>query len=335
MKKTMILLSAAVAALAAFSCAKDNSVKPTAKSNTITFQVGFPEIEFEEDDLSKVSFNSDPNVKPRKFKWDAGDKMNIFSYNYDNDITTPWGDFVTASGGVWAYFSGELPDSYAAATHGDKFFIAAQQNPVGFDFIRTGTSGRYDLKFNIPAVQDGTGLKYALFAQANTSAIEFDAETTAFSHLSIRCYSGLIRLNIVGGDVRSFKVTLDQMKNHSYCLASAGEKKDISHNCTNNGLSGGGSKSITVTRNGELLSGDIFIVSRQTNANASNGYAVLTFEFTNSAGKICTKRCVLADNPKSDGTADKYYNISTYNSLTNLGTVDLTSATFVDPTPNE
>jgi hypothetical protein len=121
------------------------------------------------------------------------------------------------------------------------------------------------------------------------------------------------------------------MKNHSYCLASAGEKKDISLNCTNNGLSGGGSKSITVTRDGELLSGDIFIVSRQTNAKADNGYAVLTFEFTNSAGKVCTKRCVLADNPKSDGTADKYYNISTYNSLTNLGTVDLTSATFVDP----
>ena len=65
--------------------------------------------------------------------------------------------------------------------------------------------------------------------------------------------------------------------------------------------------------------------------NANNGYAILTFEFINGDGKVCTKVMNLATGINADGTAAAYKNLSQYQTANTFGTVDLSSATFVDP----
>jgi hypothetical protein len=321
MKKISVLLFGAVAVLAVISCEKKDIETPVS-GTPIEISVGFDEIDGAQPG-SKMS-NNDSDVS---FKWDPGDALQIFSYNWDNDILTDWGMFTTENGGVWGKFRGVIPAGYTAATHGDKFTVVFQQGK-SFSLTRSTTSGRYDLKFNIPANQDGTGVKYCLFGSATTTWPTFDGDKS-FSGMMLRCYTGLSVINVSGPDIRTIKITLDHAKNHGYCLASSGDKLDINYNCSNNGLSGGGSKTITINNNDEVLSGNIYFASRQTNGNANNGYPILTFEFINSEGKTATRVLKLAKGANEDGTASTYAGISTYNKMNRFPAVSLTAADFI------
>ena len=337
MKKMMFLLSIAAAALTAWSCTKENNVKPVAKGTPITVEVGFPEFNGDENDPdSKMSSNGIGTDGKYKFKFDAGDSFHVFSFTdyTDNTAFTDWGVFTTEAGGAYARFTGYVPDDYSATTHGGKFTVLHHE--INNNIELTWANNRYEYRFNIPDHQDGTGLKYALFGSpaTGTSAPSFTPASEMASGnprlgLQFRCYSCLCVINLTGGDVRTIKVTVDHKKVHTYNLVSNGEAKDIVYNCGGNALSGGGSKTLTINNNDQVLSGDIFFVTRQTNGSASNGYAYLTFEFINGEGKTCTKVVNLATNiDATAGTAGTYKNLSQYNTISNFGTLDLTSATF-------
>ena len=320
MKKTIILLSIAVTAFVAYSCSKD--VPESTKAGVpITIEVASPE--FDEPD-TKISLNGS-NLK---YKFDAGEYFHLYSFTTDGSILTDWGRFTTDAGGAWARFHGQMPAGYSTTTHGDKF--RALFHPTEYmDMTWNGSQNRYELKYNIPATQDGTGLKYCLFCNSNDPT--FNTETLALQ-LQFRCYNGLCHINLVGGDVRTIRVTVQHMIKNNYALVSNGDKKDITFNVSTRALSDGGSKTLTITKGGDVLSGDIFFATRQTNGSAANGYARLTFEFINGNGEVCTKHVNLASGlDTANGTATTYKNISNYFTLTKFGTIDLTSATFVAP----
>ena len=329
MKKMTILLIASAAILAALSCNKENPREKNAGGIPFTFEVAAPEFEVA-DPASKVSFNGS-NLK---HKFDAGDQIGIISYTWatpkENAVVSNWGMFTTDNGGAYARFHGNVPADYTEATHGStiRLFHRPGMSSMALDW--NSTSGRFDFKYNIPANQDGTGLKYCMFANSNTVTLNMsDPEKPKFSAgPQFRCFNGLCLLNVTGGDVRTIRVTVNHAKNANYFVVSKGEAKDIVYNCANNGTSGGAGKVITINNNDEVLSGDIFFAIRQTNGNATQGYASMTFEFINGEGKTCTKRMVLAKNPHEDGTADSYVNVSSYFTLSKLGSIDLTSATF-------
>ncbi len=320
MKKMIIVLLGAAAALAVVSCEKKNIEAPAA-GTPIEFELGAPDIEGLEG--TKMT-NKDSELN---FKWEPGDALQIFSYDWANSILTNWGLFTTEKGGAWARFSGLIPAGYTAATHGGKFTVVFQQGK-SFSLDRTGTTDRYDLKFNIPAEQDGTGIKYCLFGTATTTWPSFDPDTKSFTGMMLRCYTSLSVINVTGPDIRTIKITVDHAKNHNFALASTGDKLDLTYNCSNNGLSGGTGKTITINDNDKVLSGNIFFASRQTNGNATNGYTILTFEFINGAGKTATKVLNLATGINSDGTAAAYKNLSTYNRLNRLPAVSLAASDF-------
>ena len=323
MKKTIIMFSIAATAFVAYSCSKD-APETSDAGVPITIEVTSPE--FDEPD-TKISFNGS-NLK---YKFDAGEYFHLFSYKADGSITTDWGRFTTDAGGAWARFHGQMPSGYSSATHGDQF--RAFFHPTEY-LDMAWNSSRYELKYNIPATQDGTGLKYCFFCNSNDPT--FDPTVLGDNGnpkltLQFRCYNCLCHLNLVGGDVRTIKVTVNHMIKDNFMLVSSGDKKDIVFNVGSRALSGGGNKTVTISRGGEVLSGDIFFVTRQTNGTATNGYARLTFEFINGNGEVCTKHVNLATGLNPDGTATAYKNLSNYHRITNFGTVDLSSATFVAP----
>ncbi len=322
MKRIIVMMSIA-ASIAAVSCTKATPEQATGKGIPITIEVAAPEFDGNgEATDTKISFNGS-NIK---HKFDAGDYFRLYSCNSDGSVLTDWGRFTTDAGGAWARFHGEMPSNYTTADHGD-MFRAIYHSGVLEEIVWTGS--RYECKYNIPSVQDGTGLKYCLFCNSNDPT--FNTETLALQ-LQFRCYNALCHLNLVGGDVRTIRVTVKHAKLDNFNLVSSGDKKDIVFNASGRALSGGGSKTLTINNNDQVLSGDIFFATRQTNGSATNGYASLTFEFINGSGEVCTKHLNLATGiDKDNGTATTYKNISNYFTLTKFGTVDLTSATFVAP----
>ncbi len=323
MKKMFSPLFMTVAVMAAFSsCSKDNSVAEQ-KGTPISIMVGAPSIDTD----SKVSTNG----TELKHKWDAGDKITIFSYTRNataaESIITNWGPFTTTNGGAYARFSGVIPAGFSTATHGERFIAFSQE---GADFDMTWASAsKCEVAFNIPAQQDGTGLKYCLFTTAaeNGTQASFDG-TDSFTGLYFKAATALNKINLTGGDVRTIRITVKHAIKDNFGLVSNGTQKDLKYNVATAGLSGGPVKTIVINNNDSVLSGDIYFVSRQTNGNATNGYVTLTFEFVNGNGQTCTRKKVLAASPVEAGTATSYYNLSPYNRLNNLGALDLTSATF-------
>lgn len=328
MKRMFALLVLAVAAIIAVACAKEKTDE-IINGTPITITVGAPGIGTEpEDPNTKISTNG----SDLKHKWDAGDEITIFSYTTQatsaETIITNWGPFVTTAGGAYARFRGVIPAGYTAGTHGSKF-IAFSQN--GADFTMNWASGpKTEVAFNIPGTQDGTGLKYCLFTTKPESGTQasFDGDHT-FTGLYFSCAVALSKLNIIGGDVRTIRVTVKHEKQNNYGLVSSGSNKDIKYNVTNGALSGGSVKTIVINNENNVLSGDIFFVTRQTNGNNTNGYATLVFEFINGAGLTCTKTIKLATGINADGTASAYKNLSNYNSLSDFGSLDLTSEAFI------
>ena len=331
MRKIIIPLFVAVAAFAAVACSKaksdtsDLSDLSLFSGEPLIIEVGHPEFDINgEDPQTKISFNGS-NLK---HKFDAGDYFHLYSFKEDGSLLTDWGNLTTTAGGAYARFRGVIPDGYGTDTHGDKFRAFYHS---GNTENMAWSGSRYECKFNIPAEQDGTGLKYCIFCNSNDPTFSLDGEGKPKLTLQFKCYNGLCYFNLTGGDVRTIRVTVKHAIKDNYNLASSGDKKDLTLTAAR-ALSGGGSKTVTITNGGSVLSGDIFFATRQTIGSDANGYAYLTFEFINSAGKVCTKYKVLAEGyDKATGKATKYNNISQYFTLMNFGTIDLTSATFVDP----
>lgn len=243
------------------------------------------------------------------FRWQSGDKITIISHDlpatWSEAKYTVWGQYTAQSTAANPKFQGYLPVTYQT----DAYLILHSQLNDSFTINRTGTNGRFDIKYNIPSVQDGTGIKYCLFGAKPAS---YDASTKIFTFAAINdvrtgnkevslfnnqfaLKNALSCFNVpASAHVTQVKITLTTSSGATLYMTSAGDAQDIT--CASNtwAHSGGGSNELTIYNGGAELSGDIFFATRQIEAKANTYYPILTFEFTNASGKKATKTMKLA-----------------------------------------
>lgn len=319
MKRIIVLSLVAVAAMAALSCTKEQ-VKERDNGQKISFVIDSPD-----NQETKVSSNGTTTYQGSiryRWKWDAEDALAIYSFNQVKDQITGWGNFITAEGGSPATFSGIVPDAYT----GDTFIALYSKYTDSFKLFWNST--RYDFGFNIPAVQDGEGAKYALFAAMPT----YDPSTTTLTFPTSGSYQFFLRTALIllevpiEADVRNITMTVTTAKTGAaQNIVSSGSNKDVYINSSTMGIWGAASNTVTIN-NGGVLSDKVWIATRQvTTGNATNGYIKLTFVFTNGNGQTATKVAKLAKEPQEDGTATSYKSISN-GVVNNLGVVSFTAS---------
>ena len=313
-----------VSALLLLSCEKE--VAPAREDGRVSFTLPAPGEDRAE---TRVSGNGTALVNNKtqyKFKWDAGDALTIFSHDPSvNGSTpvyaaTPWGTFTTADGGSTATFTGTAPSSYSTTS------LLAIYSPSSQNLSLTWNAGskRYDALFNIPSEQDGTGVRYSLFAgkpSYNPSSHTIVAGSGSANVMALRSTLTCFTLKPEDNICRVTITVSDAKDRNSQYLCSTGTNKDITLNCTGLFLSAGTNRTITLYNGGQRLSGEVWFASRQTTGNATNGYAILTFVFENAAGVKASKIVRLAVNPHADGSADTYRNL-TAGQVNRLGTVN-------------
>lgn len=309
MKTTVCLPLIAAAALMAFSCSKENTGDIT-KGIPATFTFESPVIEDEEGPDSKIYIHNQSAVgtsgetRPQ-FRWNAGDIINIFSYSIPEDWSegkfTQWPAFVAQAGGATATFKGVIPDPYVdgyflilSSKYNQSYTVAKQDN----------ARGRLNIKCNIPALQDGSGVNYAIFGarpkySASDKKFTFEAiNDISNGNSSVSKYNNQFALKSAlscfsipaDAHITKVEITVSRSDNATgQYLASNGNKQDIQINSLGFAFSGGGDPTITLYKDGEELPTELYFASRQVEGKANQYYPILTFVFTNASGQTATK----------------------------------------------
>lgn len=331
----------AVAAMSAISCEKIASLEDNVASiDGIRFNAPVIIEEALESDDTKVCIkNYAANGRPN-YAWQAGDAINIWSYDipdtWEDAQLTDWGKFTTADDNATsATFRGNIP---ATPTSGYYlvFFSNCDANPV---LEKHATRGRYNIKTNIPAVQDGTGIPYCFFAarpksfNSGTKSFTFEAindvSTANTSQTAYGC-SFALRNNLTkfripvfsteGKKINRIDITLSYSKGATQYLASNGSARDFTLSSQNFYPGGGGSTTVTVYKGGVALPEEILFACRGTEGNTTRGYAILNFVFTNVNGETATAEIKLKDKSVDDITANNQCkNLSPYGRMTYIG----------------
>lgn len=338
MKQINNWLYLAAVAVAALSCEKETPLKNESKGTPVQIVVGDADIE---DPDTKISWGNESGRRP---KWDAGDSFQLIAYTHnasaDQSVFTSWGDFVTQEGSTNQYnsnttFTGYMPDGFSTET-GGKYFVAVEKNPSNSSYTLTHESNRYIFTANVPKEQDGTGFKYSVMAAYfNYDGSNFTTTgTSTFYPRTALCALTLPE----GSNVTRIDITLGySLSDANQYLASNGNKQDVKF-CLVNGwnsgstysltlLSGGGSKTISIYNNGAVLPetpNKVYWASIRTQSgHGTYGCAILTFKFTNTAGKVATKVVEMYKDSNGDHTyqASEKVNISAGNKLNNFGVV--------------
>ena len=327
MKKFIYLSIIVASTLAAISCNKTDMSDSLAAGTPV--YIDLENVVFDEPDTKISSAGVDGNGK-YNFNWEIGDAFKIFSFKWDENKVLDWGYFTSRTNAKYGRFYGTIPAGFDPANYTTSIAVYCPSTP-NFTLSRTTTTNRYNINFNIPSEQDGTGIKYCLLApmgnlSGNHFNITLDNGTYAFKGTQFRCYTALNRLVVpTEANIKTIKVTVSHAINDTWNLASDGTKADLTFNCLPDGnfggIGGGGSKTITIKNEDKTLN-EVFFASRQTKSDKTNGYATLTFEFINGDGKIATKKVVLAENYDPEtGLAQTYHNLKTYWTVTDFGTI--------------
>lgn len=342
MKTTVCLPLIAVAALMAFSCSKENT-NVISKGIPATFTFESPVVEDEDGPDSKIYlFNpsevgSSGATRPT-FRWNTGDIINIISYSIPEDWSegkfTQWPAFVAQAGGASATFRGEIPDPYV-----DGYFLilSSKYNQSYTVAKQNDARGRLNIKCNIPALQDGSGINYAIFGarpkySASDKKFTFEAiNDISTNNSNVTAYNNQFALKSAlscfsipaDAHITKVEITVSRSDNATgQYLASNGDKKDIQINSYGFAFSGGGNPTITIYNDGEELPTDIYFASRQAEGKDNQYYPILTFVFTNASGQTATKVLRLM---KNNGAEVKNLNCGRLNKL---GTVTFEANDF-------
>ena len=321
-KLTVFAVLAAAAMTAALSCSKENNASVFI-GKPVTVQVDGPTVE--QDPATSVVLTS---TSPKyTVAWEAGDKIQIVNYQWgSNTRANDWGYFTTAAGGATATFSGTagtVSDGYKFAA-----FSVYEDALCKTYFYDAKTSNM--IYANIPATQDGTGIKYSLYA---TRDVTYSDGTLTIKDMALR--SALTRLDIAGtAVVKRFTVTVSYEKlavssGYGLCVGPDpdAEKAMPAYNFKSDNLSfsnavAGKGGTITIENGGARLIGPVYIASRHTIAKSDGGECKLTFVFTDENDKTCTKTVTLV-------TSDLTKTLTIDNGKLNiLGTVTLNTEDF-------
>lgn len=272
-KSAFFAVLAAAAMTAALSCSKEES-NNTNVGKKLTVSVGSPVVE--QDPATSVVLTSiDPAYT---LSWSAGDKIRVINYQDGTAGYNDWGDFTTAAGGASASFTG------TAGTNSYSKYLAASAYK-GYTFTCSASADSF--KYNIPANQDGTGVKYCCFAEYAS----YDGANLTIPSMHLR--NALTRFDLPSeADVRRVTVTVSYTISATLGLCSNGDDNDVTCNFLNGKKfagSGGPGKTITIYNGGALLSGPVYFASRHTLKEDKYGNCSLTFVFTDGSDKTCTK----------------------------------------------
>ncbi len=294
-KLTLFTLLAVAAVTAALSCAKQDAdfagtVKP------LIIEVGAPVIETE----PTTSVTLTNNVKPYTVEWEPGDKIMIFNHTVKESGYHAWDPFTTEDGGATASFSGTV-----GATGKDEYVAFSMYQDGVHEASLSASASSTLLHYYIPAQQDGTGAKYALYA---TRQVTYGGGTLTISNMTLR--SALTRFTIAGDAiVKRITVTVKYKDGDDdvnvvsnlcgLCSGTEGTKpmpifsfKEAGKATFTQGQGGTGS-TITIENGGARLLGDIYFASRHTLKTYSK--CTLEFVFTNNLDQTCTKRVTLSE----------------------------------------
>lgn len=322
-----------VAVMTALSCNKafelDNTDENAPiKKTPIEIVVGNPTADDDAEPESKVSWRVSRNPK-----WDANDSFQMFSFTAAEKICTPWGSFVTEEGSVTsgnsnATFKGYMPEGFTKATGGSTFVcIACNETNPSYNFTYE-SNPRYVFYYNIPSVQDGTGLKYSLLA----TTVTYDESAKTFSSFAFNVRSALCALTLpAGSNIKKIEIEMTWSGDHtndpaSQFLVSNGTKQDFKVNAstsTFDSAGGGGSRLLTIENGGILPEGNtpVYFACNRTQSGTKFGICTLTFKFTNADGLVATKVVPLYK-------GGKYYNIGNGTKLNNFGTMTFAEGDF-------
>ena len=343
----IIMAFMAAAVMSAISCNKETVDNPS-NDRLVSFSFDAPVIA-EESTVSPQSkvyiYNSTDNFSSTTtrptFRWENGDKITILSHDLPDTWAdaqyTVWGQYTAQSTAPNPQFKGYLPTSYQT----DAYLILHSKMNDSFTIKSTGTKGRFDIKYNIPSEQDGTGVKYCLFGAKPAS---YDATNKAFTfaaindirtnNSSVSAYNNqfalknaLVCFNVpASANVTQIKITVSASNGTTLYMTSQGNAQDIT--CASNtwAHSGGGCSYVNISNGGAVLSGDIFFASRQIEGKKDTYYPILTFEFTNVAGLKATKTVNVATGINSATSFTAKNILVSY--LTKLGSVTFNEGDF-------
>lgn len=295
MKKSLIVSAALVAALALVSCSKesaDSIALPEGKIVSFTLDVpGERDIADMDSEDVKISFGNLDIVNNKiPVYWNSGDAFRLFTclsedkyqITFDgepskatniaitpNDVTD-CGNFTTTADKVKiATFSGVIPSDAQSTTEGMAIFPAGAYKEGSARIAAAKNSGLVKgyigCTTQIPAEQDGTGIKYLIA----TSRLKGGA----FSKFAFS--TNMVKISIPE-DLGVDKVVLSAPTD--YAKALGGSQISLYYYFGNSGYTlsntSGQTWSITVSRDGEVLSGDVYFVTRSMDADV---YLTLTF----------------------------------------------------------
>ena len=320
MNKTALLTVLAAAAMtAALSCSKEEKAPVAGKPITVT--VGAPVVDV--DPATSVELTG---VSPYTVAWEAGDKIQIINYTFGEAAINEWDCFTTATGGATASFSGTA----GASTQAKYTAFSVYSDATCTTHFVTGASTKM-IYANIPATQDGTGIKYSLFA---TRDVTYDGASLTINGMALR--SALTRFDIAGtAFVKRVTVTVNYENSGTYSAAKGyglcvGPDPEASKampiynfkadNLNFSNAVGGKGGTITIENGGAQLTGPVYMASRHT--VDAGGKTTLTFVFTDDSDHTATRTVTLVTSDES-----KKYTI-TNAKLTYLGTVTLNTEDF-------
>lgn len=310
MKKIVFFCVVAIAAMAVCSCNKNNPENETlvSKGTYVTFTVDDPVVyddsespgENAQDTKMSISGTGDS----RTLSWTDGDFFNMWSYGTVAEQYTSWGTF-SKDGSV---FSGFVPDGYVGTN-----YVGAYSPCTSFedtDLYWNSGSNRYDLKFHIPATQDGTGLRYCLFVawpsvwtSAGKYVISYSDSYTN-TKFSLKTTLSCLTVSNTDSPITSINVRVTSAKGTPQ-LVSASGKKDCIYNVTGKYFGSGGANNTVTISNGEsALPGTVYFVTRPL-TNGTFGDITLHFTFNKENGTSVKKKVNLGSGKGFD--AGKLY----------------------------
>ena len=310
MKQSTILSVAAVAVVALFSCSKDNQNNDNlaSKGTYVSFTVDDPVVS---DDSEGTKMSISGTGASRTLNWTDGDAFNMWSFGTEANQCTSWGSF-SKDGDT---FSGYVPDGYLGTTYVGVYSPCNSFNAA--DVYWNSGSSRYDLKFHIPATQDGTGLRYCLFVawpsvwtSAGKYVISYSSSYTN-QKFSLKSTLSCLTIGSTDSPVTSISVRVTSTKNYPK-LVSASDSKDCTYNVTGKFYGSGGSNdTVTITNGGSELPSTVYFVTRPL-SNGTFGNITLHFTFNKENGTSVKKKVYLGDGNGFNG-----------GTLYNFGSIDL------------
>lgn len=290
MKKYLIFAASVAVMGLAVSCAKSEIETTLSEPRTLTLGAEMPQLE-----QTKLSFK---DAAEKELYWNSGDAFRLITQDAIPATTksyTDCGAFTTTDNNTKkASFSGTIPAGAAGDKNGLAVIPSDRYVSASFSGI-TGGGYYLTVQVNIPAEQDGTGLKYMQgIAKFKGGALQ-----------NFFWSSAMFRLIVPAGhDIKKITLSIPSTGKCLVCDQSLYFKEDTGEVSTiTTAQKGTLHYSVTIYNGGEELSGEQFITVRNGDKNVkytltfynSSDEVIKTFTFTSPSGVAYGKIYNLGD----------------------------------------